>query len=117
MVVNLFVKRRDRIRAKIRKVNKRDLHRLSVWRSNNNIYVQVIDDSKGYTVVSVNTLQKELKIERGNTIEAARKIGSVVAESSIKQGIKQVVFDKSGYKYHGRVKAIADAAREAGLII
>jgi large subunit ribosomal protein L18 len=117
MSKSLFIKREERTRIKIRKVNKGGLHRLSVWRSNNNIYVQVIDDLKGLTVVSVNTLQKDLNIEKGNTIDAAKKIGAAVAASSIKQGIKQVVFDKGGYKYHGRVKAIADAAREAGLII
>ena len=114
---SLFIKRKERIRTKIRKVNKSGLHRLSILRSNNNIYVQVIDDLKGCTVVSVNTLQKQLKIEKGNTVEAAKKIGSAVAASSLKQGIKKVVFDKGGYKYHGRIKAIADAAREAGLII
>ena len=117
MSVNLFVKRRQRIRSKIKKANKSGLHRLSVLRSNNNIYVQVIDDSKGCTVVAVNTLQKQLKIDKGHTVEAAKKIGSAVAAASLKKGIKKVVFDKSGYKYHGRVKAIADSAREAGLTI
>ncbi|MBP9791862.1 MAG: 50S ribosomal protein L18 [Rickettsiales bacterium] len=117
MSKSLFIKRKERTRAKLKKVNRSSLPRLSVWRSNNNIYVQIIDDLKGYTVVSVNTLQKDLKIDKGNTVDAAKKVGSVVAASSIKQGIKQVVFDKSGYKYHGRVKAVADAAREAGLII
>ena len=114
---NLFEKRKQRVSSKVRRQNKSGLHRLSVLRSHNNIYVQVIDDTKGCTMVSVNTLQKSLKIKRGSTIEAAKKIGAVVAEFSIKKGIKRVVFDKGGYEYHGRVKALADAAREAGLII
>ena len=117
MSVNLFAKRRERTRTKIKQANKNALPRLSVLRSNKNIYVQVIDDSKGCTVVAVNTLQKQHKIEKGHTVEAAKKIGSAVAAASLKQGIKQVVFDKSGYKYHGRVKAIADSARDAGLTI
>lgn len=114
---SLFIKRTKRIRTKIKQVNRKNLHRMSVSRSNNNIYVQIIDDLKGCTVVSVNTLQKGLKIAKGHTVDAAKKVGAAVAASSLKKGIKQVVFDKGGYQYHGRVKAIADAAREAGLII
>ena len=117
MSTDLFVKRKNRIRAKLKKVNKSALHRLSVLRSNNNIYVQVIDDLKGCTLVAVNTLQKALNVKKGNTVEAAKAVGAAVAASSLKQGITKVVFDKSGYKYHGRVKAIAESAREAGLII
>lgn len=114
---SLFIKRRERIRNQIKKVNKKALPRLSVSRSNNNIYVQIIDDVKGSTLLSISTLQKDLKIAKGGTVDAAKKVGAAIAEASLKKGIKQVVFDKGGYKYHGRVKAIADAAREAGLTI
>ena len=86
--------------------------RLSIYRSNTNMYAQVIDDEKGVTLVSAST--KELNT-KSNNIEACAKVGTLIAEKAVKAGITEVVFDRSGYKYHGRVKALADAAREAGL--
>jgi len=91
--------------------------RLNVYRSLNNIYAQIIDDTKGITLVSASTLDKELKDysgHRGNK-NAAKEVGALVAKKAIEAGIKQVVFDRGGYIYHGRVKELADAAREAGL--
>ena len=117
MSVNPFKKRQERTRIKIRRVNKNAYPRLSISRSNSHIYVQVIDDKKGHTLVAVSTLQKEMKIKKGWSVEAAKLVGTAVAKNSLAKGIKQVIFDKGGYKYHGRVKAIAEAAREAGLII
>jgi large subunit ribosomal protein L18 len=85
--------------------------RLSVYRSNTGIYVQVIDDTKGLTLAASSS--KDLKI--GKTIAAAKQVGTDIAKKALAQGIKAVVFDRSGYLYHGRIKALADAAREAGL--
>ena len=91
--------------------------RLAVFRSNNHVYAQVIDDVNGTTLVSASTTEKDIKAELKNTddIEAATKIGDVVAKRALEKGIKAVVFDRGGYIYHGKVKALADAAREAGL--
>ncbi|MBO6241399.1 MAG: 50S ribosomal protein L18 [Butyrivibrio sp.] len=91
--------------------------RLAVFRSNNHVYAQVIDDVAGKTIVSASTLEKDIKAELKNTddIDAASKVGSVVAQRAMEKGIKAVVFDRGGYIYHGKVKALADAAREAGL--
>ncbi|SFQ16175.1 large subunit ribosomal protein L18 [Butyrivibrio proteoclasticus] len=91
--------------------------RLAVFRSNNHVYAQVIDDVAGKTIVSASTLEKDIKAELKNTddIDAASKVGSVVAQRAMEKGIKAVVFDRGGYVYHGKVKALADAAREAGL--
>ena len=91
--------------------------RLAVFRSNNHVYAQVIDDVAGKTLVSASTLEKDIKAELKNTddIEAATKIGDVVAKRALEKGIKAVVFDRGGYIYHGKVKAVAEAAREAGL--
>ena len=91
--------------------------RLAVFRSNNHVYAQVIDDVAGKTLVSASTLEKDIKAELKNTddIEAASKVGDVVAKRALEKGIKAVVFDRGGYIYHGKVKALADAAREAGL--
>ena len=90
---------------------------LAVFRSNNHVYAQVIDDVAGKTIVSASTLEKDIKAELKNTddIDAASKVGSVVAQRAMEKGIKAVVFDRGGYIYHGKVKALADAAREAGL--
>ena len=88
--------------------------RLCVFRSNTNIYAQIIDDEKGSTLVSASSLDKELKLKSLN-IEAASKVGESLAKKAKKAGIKCVVFDRGGYKYHGRVKALAEAARENGL--
>ena len=91
--------------------------RLAVFRSNSHVYAQVIDDVAGKTIVSASTLEKDIKAELKNTddIEAATKVGDFVAKRALEKGIKAVVFDRGGYIYHGKVKALADAAREAGL--
>jgi large subunit ribosomal protein L18 len=100
-----------RIRQKIAGTAERP--RLNVYRSLNHIYAQVIDDSKGVTLASASTLAG--KIHAGGNIAAAKEIGKLVAEQAIEKGVKKVVFDRGGYLYHGRIKALADAAREAGL--
>ena len=89
--------------------------RLNVFRSNSNIFAQIIDDEAGVTLVSASSLDKDLKLEKGSNVEAATKVGESIAEKAIKAKIKKVVFDRGGYLYHGRVKALADAARENGL--
>ncbi|MDD2391887.1 MAG: 50S ribosomal protein L18 [Bacilli bacterium] len=89
--------------------------RLNVFRSNNNIFAQIIDDEKRVTLVSASSIDKELKLEKGSNIEAAKKVGELLAKRAKKAKIKEVTFDKGGYQYHGRVKALADAARENGL--
>ncbi len=89
--------------------------RLNVFRSNSNIVAQIIDDEKGITLVSASSLEKELKIANGGNVEAAKIIGAEIAKRAKKAKITKVVFDRGGYLYHGRVKALADAARENGL--
>ena len=92
--------------------------RLCVFRSNNHMYAQVIDDTVGQTLVSASTLQKEVKadLEKTNNIEAASKLGTVIAQRALEKGINTVVFDRGGFIYQGKVKALAEAAREAGLV-
>lgn len=108
-------KRHLRIRSRINGTAERP--RLSVYRSLNHIYAQIIDDTKGVTLVAASTMESATKalVERGGNIGAAEAVGKAVAEKALNQGIKQVVFDRGGNIYHGRVKALADAAREAGL--
>ena len=91
--------------------------RLSVFRSSKHIYAQVIDDAKGLTIVAASSLEKDLRssLKTGADIEAAKTIGKLLAERAVAKGVKDVVFDRGGYIYHGRVKALADAAREGGL--
>ena len=91
--------------------------RLAVFRSNNHMYAQIIDDSVGHTLVSASTLQKEVKaeLEKTNDVAAAAYLGKVIAERALEKGIKEVVFDRGGLIYQGKVKALAEAAREAGL--
>ena len=89
--------------------------RLNVFRSNSNIFAQIIDDVKGVTLVSASSIDKELKLENGGNVEAAIKVGKLIAERAKKAKITNVVFDRGGYLYHGRVKALAEAARENGL--
>lgn len=89
--------------------------RLCVYRSNNNIFAQLIDDVNGVTLVSASTIMKDMKVEKGGNQEAAKTVGKALAEKAIAKGIKEVVFDRSGYKYTGRIAALAEAAREAGL--
>jgi large subunit ribosomal protein L18 len=101
-----------RIRSRVAGTQERP--RLAIFRSLNHIYAQVIDDQQGHTVVSASSTEKELKTKGGN-LEGAKAIGKAVAERAKEKGIKRVVFDRGGYQYHGRVKALADAAREAGL--
>ncbi|HVU47736.1 MAG TPA: 50S ribosomal protein L18 [Terracidiphilus sp.] len=106
---------RKRIHARIREKlsGTTERPRLNVYRSLNHIYAQVIDDQKGETLAAVSSLQ--LKLKTGGNVAAAKEIGKAVAEKAVAKGIKRVVFDRGGYLYHGRVKALADAAREAGL--
>ena len=91
--------------------------RLAVFRSNNHMYAQIIDDTVGNTLVSASTLEKEIKaeLEKTNNVDAAAYLGTVIAKRAIEQGIKEVVFDRGGFIYQGKVAALADAAREAGL--
>ena len=91
--------------------------RLAVFRSNNHMYAQIIDDTVGNTLVSASTLQKDVKaeLEKTNNVEAAAYLGTVIAKKAIEKGIEEVVFDRGGFIYHGKVKALADTAREAGL--
>ena len=112
----LFQKRKARVRSALKKSANGKL-RLSVFRSGKHIYAQIIDDAKGVTVVSASTFDKEVrgKIAKSSTVEAAGFIGKLVAEKAVKSGVNEVVFDRGGYIYHGRVKALADAARAAGL--
>ena len=102
-----------RIREKIAGTANRP--RLNVYRSVSHIYTQLIDDANGTTLASASTLEKKAEQKSGGNIEAAREVGRVIAERAREKGITKVVFDRGGYLYHGRIKAIADAAREAGL--
>ena len=104
--------RHKRVRSKISGTTERP--RLCVYRSNDNIYVQVIDDTVGHTLVSASSTEKEFGKEGANK-EAAKKVGKLVAERALEKGITEVVFDRGGYIYHGRVQALAEGAREAGL--
>ena len=104
-------RRHQRIRNKISGTTQRP--RLSVYRSDLHIYAQLIDDVNGNTLVSASSLQ--MKLDKGGNIEAAKQVGTEIAKKALDADIKNVVFDRSGYLYHGRVKALAEAAREAGL--
>ncbi|MEG6616911.1 50S ribosomal protein L18 [Peptococcaceae bacterium 1198_IL3148] len=108
-------KRRMRLRNKLRGTTERP--RLSVFRSLNNIYSQIIDDEKGVTLAAASSLSPELKgkVSTGGNIEAATAVGELIAKKALDAGIKSVVFDRAGYIYHGRVKALAEAARKGGL--
>jgi large subunit ribosomal protein L18 len=109
------LKRHLRVRKKISGSHERP--RLSVFRSSKHIYVQLIDDVKGVTIASASTLDKELaeQVGNGGNVEAARKVGELIAQRAKAKGHESVVFDRGGYLYHGRIQALADAAREAGL--
>jgi large subunit ribosomal protein L18 len=108
---------RNAIHQRIRRKVKGDTERprLAIYRSLNHIYAQVIDDRLGQTLVSASTTEKDLRGNSGGNLDAARRIGQVIAERALAKGIEQVVFDRGGYLYHGRVKALTDAARAAGL--
>ncbi len=104
---------KSRIRKKVQGTTERP--RLAVFRSLNHIYAQVIDDEQGKTLASASTTEKDLGIKAGGNVEAAQTIGKTIAERAQSAGVSQVVFDRGGYVYHGRVKALLDATREAGL--
>ncbi len=116
-------KSRSEVRAgKHRRIRNRlsgtsECPRLAVFRSNNHMYAQIIDDTVGNTLVSASTLQKDVKanLEKTNNVDAAAYLGKVIAERAVEKGIKDVVFDRGGFIYHGKIQALADAAREAGL--
>ena len=110
----LFLKRRMRVRNKLRAVNAGRM-RLSVHRSNKNISVQLIDDEKGVTVAAASSLEKDLGIVGKNNVEAAAKVGATIAERAKAAGVTEAYFDRGGFLFHGKIKALADAAREAGL--
>ena len=113
----LFTRRKSRNRFSIKKKSNLN-HRLVVFRSNANIYAQLIDDNNGYTLLTVSTLDKEIKksvSDNGGNIKAASVIGDAIAKKALDKGIKEVFFDRGGYIYHGRVKALAEAARKSGL--
>ncbi|KAI9133214.1 50S ribosomal protein L18 [Acaryochloris sp. CCMEE 5410] len=105
--------RHQRVRRKV--VGTAERPRLAVFRSNQHIYAQVIDDSQQHTLAAASTVESDLKSSSGATCDASTAVGKLVAERAIEKGIKAVVFDRGGNLYHGRVKALADAAREAGL--
>jgi len=102
-----------RIRRKVRGTTEHP--RLAVYRSLNHIYAQVIDDERGVTLVSASTTEKDLRGSTGGNIDAAKRIGKEIAQRALAKGIRRIVFDRGGYLYHGRVKALTDAVREAGL--
>jgi len=110
------LERRQRIKHRIRKVvfGTATKPRLSVFRSNKEIYAQLVDDNSGTTLVSISSRDKEIE-SKGSKIEVAKLVGKSVAEKAVKAGIETIAFDRNGFLYHGRVKALADAAREAGL--
>ena len=105
--------RHARVRNKVTGTS--NVPRLNVFRSNSNIFAQIIDDEASKTLVSASSIDKELKLENGGNVEAAKKVGELLAKRAKKAKISKVVFDRGGYLYHGRVKALADAARENGL--
>ncbi len=106
-------KRKRRIRGRLEGTAERP--RLAVFRSNSHLYAQVIDDTKGHTLVSASTLEGELKEKVGGSVEGAKTLGALIAKRAVAKNVSAVVFDRSGYLYHGRIKALADAAREGGL--
>jgi len=111
-------RRKWRVRAPIRKAAEKNLRpRLSVYRSNSHIYAQLINDENGKTLVSASTIDNEVKgkLKVTSNKEAASAVGKLIAERAVKVGVKEVAFDRGSYKYHGRVKALAEAARETGL--
>ena len=105
--------RHKRIRNRIKGTS--SVPRLNVFRSNAHIYAQIIDDEKSETLVSASSIDKELKLENGSNIEAAKQVGELIAKRALAKKIEKVVFDRGGYLYHGRVKALAESARAAGL--
>jgi large subunit ribosomal protein L18 len=115
-VADRTLRRTAKVRRNVRRAAG-ERARLSVFRSSKHIYAQLIDDASGRTVVSASSLEKDMRgaLKTGANIDAAKAVGKMIAERASAKGIKQVVFDRGGYLYHGRVKALADAAREGGL--
>lgn len=115
-VNELFERRKRRNRRQVR-LHASGKSRLSVYRSHKHIYAQIIDDLRGVTVVSASTAEKDVRtdLKTGGDVAAAGRVGKMIAERAIAAGLKEVVFDRGGYRYHGRIKALADAAREVGL--
>ena len=111
---DLFLKRRMRVRNSLKR-NGGDKLRLSVHRSSKNISAQLIDDVKGVTVAAASSLEKDLGVKGKNTVETAQKVGAAIAERATAAGVEVCYFDRGGFLFHGRVKALADAAREGGL--
>ena len=111
--VQIRFKRKKRIRANLEGTAERP--RLAIFRSNQHFYAQLIDDVKGITLAAASTQEKDLRDKLGGTIEGAKTVGNLIAKRAMAKNISSVVFDRSGYLYHGRVQALADAAREAGL--
>ena len=111
------IRRKKHYRLRNRFAGTAERPRLAVFRSNNHMYAQIIDDTVGNTLVSASTLEKEIKaeLEKTNNVDAAAYLGKVIAEKALEKGIKDVVFDRGGFIYQGKVQALADAAREAGL--
>ena len=107
------VARHARVRNKVKGTS--ECPRLNVFKSNSNIFAQIIDDTKGVTLVSASSIDKELKLENGSNIEAATKVGELLAKRAKDKKITKVIFDRGGYLYHGRVEALAEAARANGL--
>lgn len=112
--ISNFDRRKNRVRYSLRQ-NAKGKVRLSVFRSGKHIYVQLIDDLKGITVASASSMDKELKLKKTSTIEAAKAVGELIAKRAKENKVDNVVFDRGGYIFHGRVKALADGAREGGL--
>ena len=120
-----MVSKKSRSEVRVKKHNRLRNHlsgttecpRLAVFRSNNHMYAQIIDDTVGHTLVSASTLQADVKadLEKTNNVEAAAKLGTVIGKKAVDAGIKEVVFDRGGFIYQGKIQALADAAREAGL--
>ena len=107
-------RRQTRVRLQVRRAANGRL-RLSVFRSSKHIYAQVIDDVKGETIAAASSMEKDLRGKTGADVDAAAAVGKLLAERAVKNGVKEVVFDRGRYLYHGRVKALGDAAREGGL--
>ena len=114
--LSLFDRRRRRVRTAL-KATSGGRPRLSVHRTGKHIYAQIIDDAKGATLAAASTLEKDMrgKLKSGANVEAAKAVGSLIAERAKAKGVKEVIFDRGAYRFHGRVKALADAAREGGL--
>jgi large subunit ribosomal protein L18 len=106
-------KRKKRIMSRIEGSAERP--RLSIFRSNKNLFCQLVDDLKGHTLAAASTVEEELKGKTKNTIDGAKTLGGLIAKRALAKNISKIVFDRSGYLYHGRIKALADAAREGGL--